>query len=125
MPELIPGPVQIPVPGGKMIQEFAGHASTGDDSVSIAMMVAPAGWGEPVQTPEFDEFTVVIDGSLTVDSEHGPIHVMAGQAVIARSGEWVRYHTEEGARYFAICVPAFSIETVHRSDEDISVIDPE
>ena len=65
------------------------------------------------------------EGSITVDSEHGPTLVRAGQAVIARGGEWVRYFTDEGARYIAVCVPAFSIETVHRSDEDISVIDPE
>lgn len=125
MPEFIPGPVQIPVPGGKVIAEYAGHASTGDDRVSVAHMVAPAGWSEPVQTPEFDEFTVVTDGSLSVESEDGVIHVKAGQAVIARGGEWVRYSTTDGASYFAICTPAFSIETVHRSDEDISVIDPE
>lgn len=125
MPELIPGPVQIPVPGGKVINEYAGHVATGDDAVSIAIMDAPAGWGEPVQTPEFDEFTIVLEGSITVDSEHGPTLVRAGQAVIARGGEWVRYFTDEGARYIAVCVPAFSIETVHRSDEDISVIDPE
>jgi len=125
MPELIPAPVLIPVPGGKMIEEFAGHVATGDDSVSIAHMVAPAGWDEPVQVPEFDEFTIVVGGSLTIESEEGPMLVKAGQAAISRAGDWVRYHTDEGANYFSICVPAFSIETVHRTDEDISVIDPE
>ena len=98
MPELIPAPVQIPVPGGKIIEEYAGHVATGDDRVSIAHMVAPAGWTEPEQTPEFDEFTVVLEGSLTVDSEHGPTLVKAGQAIVARGGEWVRYHTDDGAR---------------------------
>nr|MCH9738185.1 cupin [Actinomycetes bacterium]MCH9738699.1 cupin [Actinomycetes bacterium] len=75
MPELIPAPVHIPVPGGKTIEEYAGHVATGDDRVSIAHMVAPAGWTEPEQTPEFDEFTVVLEGSLMVDSENGPTRV--------------------------------------------------
>lgn len=125
MPDLVPAPVQIPVPGGKIIEEYAGHAATGDDRVSIAHMVAPAGWGEPEQTPEFDEFTVVLEGTLIVDSEHGPTLVNAGQAIVARGGEWVRYHTDDGARYMSVCVPAFTPDTVHRADEDHNVYDPE
>jgi len=120
MPELIPAPVHIPVPGGKTIEEYAGHVATGDDRVSIAHMVAPAG-----RTPEFDEFTVVLEGSLMVDSENGPTRVNAGQAIVARGGEWVRYYTEDGARYMSICVPAFAPDTVHRADEDHNVYDPE
>jgi mannose-6-phosphate isomerase-like protein (cupin superfamily) len=119
MPELMPGPVLIPVPGGKTIQEFVGMVATGDDSVSIAHMVAPAGWEEPAQTPEFDEFTVVLEGSMTVETDDGPMLVNAGQAVITRAGETVRYSTPDGARYIAVCVPAFTLEAANRHDVEI------
>jgi mannose-6-phosphate isomerase-like protein (cupin superfamily) len=119
MPELMPGPVPIPVPGGKTIEEFVGMVATGDDTVSIAHMIAPAGWEEPAQTPDFDEFTIVLDGSMTVDTDDGPMIVNAGQAVITRAGETVRYSTPDGARYIAVCVPAFSVEAANRHDVDM------
>jgi uncharacterized cupin superfamily protein len=118
MPELIPAPALIPVPGGKMIEEYVGHASSGDDMVSIAHMLAPAGWEEPSQEPEFDEFTVVLEGALDVEHDDGVTHVRAGQAVITRSGERVRYTTTHGARYIAVCLPAFHGDLVHREDDD-------
>jgi quercetin dioxygenase-like cupin family protein len=118
MPELIPGAVQVPVPGGKVIEEYVGQLASGDDAVSIAHMVAPAGWAEPGQTPEFDEFTVVLDGALLVEAEDGPTLVRAGQAVICRSGEWVRYSAPEGARYVAVCLPAFDIDLAHRDPDE-------
>jgi ethanolamine utilization protein EutQ (cupin superfamily) len=119
VPELIPGPVQIPVPGGKTIEEFVGLVATGHESVSIAHMIAPAGWEEPAQTPEFDEFTLVLDGSIVVEADDGPTLVSAGQAVFTRSGERIRYTTPDGARYIAICVPAFAPDLVHREDVEI------
>jgi hypothetical protein len=101
----------------KLIDEFAGRASNGDDRASIARMRSPAGWSEPGQRPEFDEYTVVLAGMLRVESEDGPLEVPAGCGVLARAGEWVRYSTPEGAEYVAVCLPAFSPETVHRDDE--------
>lgn len=124
MPELIPAPAQIPVPGGKIIEEYVGHASSGDDVVSIAHMLAPAGWDEPAQEPEFDEFTVVLDGSIDVEHDDGVTHVRAGQAIITRAGERIRYTTTEGARYIAVCLPAFHGDLVHREDEDEYDRDP-
>lgn len=124
MPELIPGPAQIPVPGGKIIEEFAGHASSGDDVVSIAHMLAPAGWEEPAQEPEFDEFTVVLEGSIDVEHDEGVTHVRSGQAVITRAGERIRYTTSEGARYIAVCLPAFHMDLVHREGDDEHDRDP-
>lgn len=118
MPELIPAPAVIAVPGGKIIEEYAGNASSGDDIVSVAHMLAPAGWEEPAQEPEFDEFTVVLEGSLDVEHDDGVTHVRVGQAVITRAGERVRYTTSEGARYIAVCVPAFHGELVHRDGDD-------
>ena len=118
MPELIPGPAQIPVPGGKIIEEFVGHESSGDDAVSIAHMLAPAGWEEPAQEPEFDEFTVVLEGSIDVEHDDGVTHVRSGQAIITRAGERIRYTTSEGARYIAVCLPAFHMELVHRDGDD-------
>ena len=116
MPVLIERPTKIPVPGGKVIDEYIGQVNTKDAIVSIAYMRSPAGWAEPGQKPEFDEFTVVLAGQLRVEHHHGLIEVAAGQAVIARRGEWVRYSTPRGAEYVAICVPAFSPETVHRDE---------
>jgi mannose-6-phosphate isomerase-like protein (cupin superfamily) len=118
MPELIPAPAIVPVPGGKIIEEYVGHASSGDDAVSIAHMLAPKGWQEPFQVPEFDEFTVVLDGSIDVEHDDGAVHVRAGQAVITRAGERIRYTTSEGARYLAVCLPAFHGDSVHRDDDD-------
>jgi mannose-6-phosphate isomerase-like protein (cupin superfamily) len=118
MPELVPAPALIPVPGGKVIEEYVGHASSGDDVVSVAHMLAPAGWDEPAQEPEFDEFTVVLEGSIDVEHDDGVTHVRAGQAIITRAGERIRYTTREGARYIAVCLPAFHGELVHREDED-------
>lgn len=114
MPEFIAQPVAIPVPGGKTIEEFVGRVVQGETSVSIARMVAPAGWSEPAQRPEFDEYTLVLEGTVIVESDDGVQAVGAGQAIIARAGERIRYRTDEGATYVAICRPAFSPETVHR-----------
>ncbi len=114
MPELIPSPTRIPVPGGKLLDEYVGRVNSAESRISVAHMRSPAGWSEPGQRPDFDEYTVVISGALRVEHESGEINVTAGQAVIARRGEWVRYSTPEGAEYVAICLPAFTIETVHR-----------
>lgn len=116
MPEVIDAPVRIPVPGGKSIDEYVGRVASGDDGVSIAHMRAPAGWDEPFQTPEFDEFTVVLAGALVIDTPGEQVHVTAGQAVITRAGERIRYRAPEGAEYVAVCLPAFSPETAHRDD---------
>ena len=121
MPTLIDQPTRIPCVGTKpkAINEFVGRANTSTASVSIARMISPAGWEEPGQTPEFDEYTVVLRGMLRVESRDGTMDVAAGQGVIAHAGEWVRYSTPgaEGAEYVAVCVPAFSPETVHRDPE--------
>ena len=116
MPQLIENPSQIPVPGNKIIEEYIGRVNTRDSAVSVAHMHSPSGWSEPGQTPEFDEFTVVLKGVLRVESKQGVLEVRAGQAVVARRGEWVRYSTPhpDGAEYVAICVPAFDPATVHR-----------
>src|SRR5262249_2766180 len=114
MPELIAAPKQIPVPGNKIIDEYAGRVNTGETQASVAHMRSPAGWSEPGQRPDFDEFTVVFKGFMRVEYEGGMMDVKAGQAVVARKGEWVRYSTPEGAEYVAICIPAFSPDTVHR-----------
>ena len=114
MPQLIAAPTQIPVPGNKIIDEYIGRVNSGDTQTSIAHMRSPAGWSEPGQRPDFDEFTVVLKGVMRVEHEAGVTEVTAGQAIIARKGEWVRYSTPEGAEYMAICVPAFAPDTVHR-----------
>jgi mannose-6-phosphate isomerase-like protein (cupin superfamily) len=120
MPQLIPEPKRIEAVGNKpkLIDEYIGRISTQTETVSIAHMRSPSGWLEPGQRPEFDEFTVVLKGTLRVESSDGHIDVQAGQGVIARSGEWVRYSTptEEGAEYIAVCLPAFSPDTVHRDE---------
>ena len=119
MAELIDAPVRVEAAGEppKLIDEFAGRASGGEERVSIARMRSPAGWSEPGQRPEFDEYTVVLAGALRVESETGSLDVSAGQGVLVSAGEWVRYSTPEGAEYMAICLPAFSPETVHRDDD--------
>ena len=114
MPTLFAAPTRIPVPGDKLIDEYVGRVNSGNAQVSIAHMRSPAGWSEPGQAPEFDEFTVVLKGLVRVEHRGGTLEVRAGQAVLAGKGEWVRYSTPEGAEYVAICLPAFSPETVHR-----------
>jgi len=118
MPTLIDKPTIIESAGNKpkRIEEFIGRVNSKTEAVSIAKMTSPSGWVEPGQTPEFDEYTVVLRGSLRVTSKDGAIDVKAGQAVITRRGEWVQYSTPgpEGAEYVAVCLPAFSPATVHR-----------
>ncbi|MCG6923827.1 MAG: cupin domain-containing protein [Acidobacteria bacterium] len=120
MPKLVEAPVRVAAVGTppKTIDEFVGGVSSGDGNVSIARMRSPAGWSEPGQRPEFDEFTVVLRGALRVEHEDGTLDVRAGQAVIVRKGEWIRYSTPdpEGAEYVAVCLPAFSPDTVHRDE---------
>ena len=118
MAELIDTPVRVEAAGEppKLIDEFAGRASNGEERASVARMRSPAGWAEPGQTPEFDEYTVVVGGALHVETRDGTLVVRAGQGVLARAGEWVRYSTPEGAEYVAVCLPAFSPDTVHRDD---------
>lgn len=101
----------------KLIDEYVGRVNTSTDAVSVAHMRSPAGWSEPAQTPEFDEFTVVLTGSLLVRYDAGEFEVRAGQAVIARGGETVQYSTPDGAEYIAVCLPAFAPDTVHRVDD--------
>jgi mannose-6-phosphate isomerase-like protein (cupin superfamily) len=116
VPVLIEAPVRVEAAGEppKLIDEFAGRASSSDERVSVARMRSPAGWSEPGQRPEFDEYTIVLGGALLVETADGALEVPAGQAVLTRAGEWVRYSTPEGAEYIAVCLPAFSPETVHR-----------
>ena len=117
MPELIDAPSTIEAAGTmpKRIDEFVGRVNTGEERLSIARMRSPEGWLEPGQCPEFDEYTVVLAGALRVEGEDGAaIEVRPGQAVLVRGGEWVRYSTPGGAEYVAVCVPAFSPDTVHR-----------
>lgn len=99
-----------------MLDEYVGRVNTADEQVSIAHMRSPAGWSEPGQQPEFDEFTVVLKGTVHVEHKGGTMEVRAGQAVLAQKGEWVRYSTPQGAEYVAICLPAFSPNTVHRDE---------
>ncbi|HVM26583.1 MAG TPA: cupin domain-containing protein [Mycobacteriales bacterium] len=116
MPELVSGPVRVPVPGGKLIDEYVGRASTGSEAVSVAHMRSPAGWEEPAQRPEFDEVTLVLAGAVHVEHDGGVLEVGAGQAVLTRAGERVRYTTPGGAEYVAVCLPAFSPDTVNREE---------
>lgn len=116
MPQLVENPVRVPVPGGKLIDEYVGRASTGSQAVSVAHMRSPSGWEEPPQTPEFDEITVVLGGAVHVEHAGGTLVVSAGQAVLTKAGERVRYVTPEGAEYVAVCLPAFAPDTVHRED---------
>ncbi len=120
MPTLIPAPTVIAAAGNKpkRIEEYAGRVNSGHASVSVARMASPDGWVEPGQRPDFEEITVVLKGMLRVEHEGGVMDVRAGQAVVSRPGEWVRYSSPEpgGAEYVAICLPAFSMETVHRDE---------
>ena len=121
MPKLIDAPAVVQAAGTKpkRIEEFAGRVNSGHAGVSVARMVSPEGWQEPGQQPDFEEITVVLRGTLRVEHRDGALDVRAGQAVVTAPGEWVRYSTPEagGAEYVAVCLPAFSMETVHR-DED-------
>lgn len=118
MPRFIDSPTIIEAAGNKpkRIEEYTGRVNTGQTDVSVARMVSPSGWQEPGQRPEFTEITVVIRGALRVEFEGGELEVQPGQAVVTSSGEWVRYGTPgpDGAEYIAVCLPAFSPETVHR-----------
>jgi uncharacterized cupin superfamily protein len=121
VPQLIAGPSRVEAAGTKpkLIDEYVGRVNTGEDRVSVAHMRSPEGWVEPGQRPEFDEYTVVLGGCLRVESDGGePLDVGAGQGVLVRAGEWVRYSTPEagGAQYVAVCLPAFAVDTVHRDE---------
>lgn len=120
MPKLIAAPQVVTAAGNKpkRIEEFAGRVSTGHEQVSIARMVSPEGWEEPAQRPEFEEITVVLQGTLRVESDAGTWEVQAGQAIVALPGERIRYSTPYpgGAEYIAVCLPAFSPQTVHREE---------
>lgn len=118
MPVFIQKPALIEAAGNKpkQIEEFIGRLNSGTTELSIARMSSPPGWSEPGQAPEFDEYTLVLKGTLRVAHRNGSIDVKAGQGVIVQRGEWVHYSTpsSEGAVYIAVCLPAFSPETVHR-----------
>ena len=120
MPKLVNAPFIAPAAGNKpkLIEEYIGRATTETKEVSVARMKSPAGWQEPGQRPEFDEYTVVLRGLLRVETENETFDVRAGQAIIAERGAWVRYSTPEaeGAEYVAVCLPAFSMEIVHRDE---------
>jgi mannose-6-phosphate isomerase-like protein (cupin superfamily) len=118
MPRLIERPTIVRAAGNKpkQIEEFVGHVNSGHRSLSVARMVSPPGWQEPGQRPEFEEITVVLRGMLRVEHADGTLDVRAGQTIVTAPGEWVRYSTPDpdGAEYIAVCVPAFSPDTVHR-----------
>ena len=118
MPTLISQPTRIQAAGNKpkLIDEYIGRVNSKTSAASVAHMRSPQGWIEPGQTPAFDEFTIVLKGMIRVEHKEGSLDVHAGQAVIAHAGEWVRYSTphDDGAEYIAVCMPAFSMETVHR-----------
>lgn len=121
MPRLIDSATEIKAAGHipKIIREYIGRVNSGDEAVSVAHMQSPSGWSEPGQRPQFDEFTVVLKGSLRVESEDGQtIEVSAGQAIATTHGEWVRYSSpgDDGAEYIAVCIPAFSPDTVNRDE---------
>lgn len=121
MPTIIRSPSIIKPAGSKpkIIKEFIGRVNSNTEVISIAQMKSPDGWVEPGQTPEFDEYTIVLKGTLRVESKEGTIDVNQGEAIIAHKGEWVRYSSPlpEGAEYIAVCLPAFSPEIVNR-DKD-------
>ena len=121
MPTRIAAPTRVEAAGNKpkLIDEYIGRVNSGTEAVSVAHMRSPGGWKEPGQTPRFDEFTVVLRGMLRVEHQDGAMDIRKGQAVIAHAGEWVRYSTPEsdGAEYIAVCLPAFSPDTVHRDGD--------
>ncbi len=119
MPEFIESPTIIEAPGNipKIIKEFIGCVNSSNREVSIAKMESPAGWKEPGQTPEFDEYTVVLKGTLFAETKAKTYKINAGQAITIQKGEWVRYSTPGGAEYIAVCLPAFTPDTVHRDAE--------
>ena len=123
MPTLIAQPSRIRAAGSKpkLIDEYIGRINSKTSAASVAHMRSPGGWIEPGQTPGFEEFTIVLKGMVRVEHKDGWLEVNAGQAVITHAGEWVRYSTprEDGAEYIAVCLPAFSMETVHRDDSAI------
>ena len=118
MPQLISNPTRITAAGNKpkLIDEYIGRVNSAESRLSVAHMRSPSGWVEPGQTPAFDEFTVVLKGTLRVTHKNGALDVNAGQAVVTRAGEWVQYSTPlaDGAEYIAVCLPAFSPQIVHR-----------
>jgi mannose-6-phosphate isomerase-like protein (cupin superfamily) len=120
MARLISNPTVIPAAGTppKIIEEFVGRVNSQNSTISIAKMTSPSGWREPGQTPEFNEYTVVLSGELQVETRSENFKVAAGQGIVVEAGEWVRYSTpgNEGAEYLAICLPAFSSATVHRDE---------
>jgi len=120
MPTLIPQPTRIQSAGNKpkLIDEYVGRVNTKTSAASVAHMRSPQGWLEPGQTPEFSEFTIVLKGMLRVEHREGTLDVAAGQAVITHAGEWIRYSTphQDGAEYIAVCLHAFSMESVHRDE---------
>lgn len=117
MPHLNTTPARIPVPGGKVIDEHIGHVATHTAELSVAHMQAPPGWEEPYQTPEFDEITVVVKGHVLVDCDGERFEVRAGQSILTKAGERVRYSVGPmGAEYVAVCLPAFTPATAHRED---------
>lgn len=116
MPILIETPTRVTAAGNKpkLIDEYVGHVNSDDGRLSIAVMNSPSGWEEPGQKPEFDEWTLVLQGNIEVEHAGGVLRVNSGQAVLTKAGEWVRYRTPEGAKYVSVCLPAFSPSTVHR-----------
>lgn len=120
MPVKINKPTIIEAAGNKpkIIEEYFGRVVSKTEEVSIARMVSPTGWVEPGQTPEFDEYTVVLKGVLQVKTKENTIQVKAGEAILTRKGEWIQYSTpaDEGAEYIAVCIPAFAPGNVHRDD---------
>jgi ethanolamine utilization protein EutQ len=120
MPTLIHQPTRIQAAGNKpkLIDEYIGRVNSQTSAASVAHMRSPQGWLEPGQMPDFEEFTIVLKGTLRVEHKGGTLDVNAGQAVVAHAGEWVRYSTpqEGGAEYIAVCLPAFSMDTVHRDE---------
>ena len=121
MPTLIQAPTRVEAAGNKpkLIDEYVGRVNSSTEGVSVAHMRSPGGWVEPGQSPEFDEFTVVLRGMLRVEHQGGSLDVQAGQGVIAHRGEWIRYSTPgpDGAEYIAVCLPAFSMSSVHRDEQ--------
>jgi len=121
MPKLIDKPALISAAGNapKQIEEFVGRVNSGHQGVSIARMISPSGWKEPGQRPDFQEITVVLKGMLQVEHKSGVLQVTAGQAIVTEPGEWIRYSTPDpaGAEYIAVCLPAFSLESVHRESD--------